>query len=119
MTLGQTINKLRKGKGWKQNELAKRLGVTQSMVAKWEGDQARPRPQAFKQLAEALEVQPEDLEQQSSEIQIPPDTKPALKEIWQHLSQLSEDQLEALRVVVRDMTMKSQMETLFRQGLAS
>lgn len=119
MTLGQTINKLRKGKGWKQMELAKQLGVTQSMVAKWEADQARPRPQAFKQLAEALEVRPEDLEQKTSEIQLPPDTKPALKEIWQHLSQLSEDQLEALRVVVRDMTMKSQMETLFRQGLAS
>lgn len=119
MTLGQTINKLRKDKGWKQNELAKRLGVTQSMIAKWEADQARPRPQAFKQLAEALEIRPEDLEQKTSEISLPPNTKPALKEIWQYLSQLSEDQLDALKIVIRDMTMKSQMETLFRQGMAS
>lgn len=115
MTLGQTISKLRKDRHWKQSELAHQLGVTQSMVAKWEGNQARPRSQTLEQLAKALGTTPDQLLQHTDDVAASVNSRPALREIWQYLPQLSDDQLDALKVVVRDMTMRSQMETFFKR----
>ena len=36
MTMGQIIKKLRKGRGFTQEELAERLGVTYQAISKWE-----------------------------------------------------------------------------------
>lgn len=38
MTLGQRIQKLRKGAGLTQEQLAERMGVTRQAVSKWESD---------------------------------------------------------------------------------
>ena len=116
MTFGQAVSKLRKERKLKQSELAQKLGVTQSMVAKWEGEQARPRQQTLEQLAKVLGVSQEDLlkfgtEQTLLEAQ----AKPALRELLTQLPQLAEDQIDALRVIVRDMMMRSQMESLFNK----
>jgi transcriptional regulator with XRE-family HTH domain len=116
MTFGQAVSKLRKERKLKQSELAEKLGVTQSMVAKWEGEQARPRQQTLEHLAKALGVDQEELmkfdtDQTLLEIQ----GRPALRELLTQLPQLADDQIDALRVVVRDMLMRSQMESLFQK----
>ena len=42
MTLGQRIQKLRKGAGLTQEQLAERMGVTRQAVSKWESDGGVP-----------------------------------------------------------------------------
>lgn len=40
---GETIRKLREGRGWTQYELAKRAGVTVQSISRWELAQTKPR----------------------------------------------------------------------------
>ena len=42
MTIGEKILNLRKARGWSQEELAERIGVTRQAVSRWESDSAKP-----------------------------------------------------------------------------
>lgn len=42
MTIGEKILNLRKARGWSQEELAERIGVTRQAVSRWEADSAKP-----------------------------------------------------------------------------
>jgi len=56
MTLGQNIRKYRKEKGLTQEELAKKIGVIQSNVYRWERDIIIPSLSTIKKIAQILEV---------------------------------------------------------------
>ena len=56
MTLAEKIAELRKEKGWSQEELAERAGVTRQAVSKWESTQSMPDLDKLVQLSEALGV---------------------------------------------------------------
>lgn len=42
MNMGEKIFKLRKARGWSQEELAEQLGVTRQAVSRWESGSAKP-----------------------------------------------------------------------------
>lgn len=42
MTIGEKILNLRKARGWSQEELAERIGVTRQAVSRWESGTAKP-----------------------------------------------------------------------------
>lgn len=42
MTLGEKILNMRKARGWSQEELAERIGVTRQAVSRWESGSAKP-----------------------------------------------------------------------------
>lgn len=42
MTTGEKILKMRKARGWSQEELAERVGVTRQAVSRWEAGTAKP-----------------------------------------------------------------------------
>lgn len=42
MTMGEKILKLRKARGWNQEELAEHIGVTRQAVSRWESCAAKP-----------------------------------------------------------------------------
>lgn len=56
--LENRIKKMRKTKGWTQAELAKRLGVTQAQVAKWESDKANLSRKTLLKLASIFGCEP-------------------------------------------------------------
>lgn len=42
MTMGEKILRLRKARGWSQEELAEQIGVTRQAISRWESDAAKP-----------------------------------------------------------------------------
>jgi len=56
--LENRIKKMRKLKGWTQTDLAKRIGVTQAQVAKWEGNKANPSRKTLVKLASIFGCEP-------------------------------------------------------------
>ena len=56
MTLAEKIAELRKEKGWSQEELAERAGVTRQAVSKWESTQSMPDLDKLVLLSEVLDV---------------------------------------------------------------
>ena len=42
MTFGEKLQKLRKARGWTQEELAQQAGVSRQSLSKWESDAALP-----------------------------------------------------------------------------
>lgn len=55
-TMGQIIKKLRKGRGFTQEELAERLGVTYQTISKWENDSGMPDISQIVPLASVFDV---------------------------------------------------------------
>lgn len=47
--------------GYTQKEVAERLGISESLVAKWETGRSRPRGDKLSALAELLAARPEEL----------------------------------------------------------
>ena len=56
MTMGQIIKKLRKGRGFTQEDLAERLGVTYLAISKWENDSGMPDISQIVPLATIIDV---------------------------------------------------------------
>ena len=56
MTLGEKILTLRKAKGWSQEELAGRIGVTRQALSRWESDAAVPDTVNVVQMADLFGV---------------------------------------------------------------
>lgn len=55
-SVGKTIAKLRKEKGWTQADLAEKIGLTDKAVSKWESDNGLPDTTNFPALAEIFGV---------------------------------------------------------------
>lgn len=55
MDIGKTIKELRKEMGLSQTQLAKIVGYSQSVIAKWEKDESEPNAKAILKLAKALD----------------------------------------------------------------
>lgn len=47
--------------GYTQQELARRLGVSESLIAKWETGRCRPSGERLEELARVLNANPEEL----------------------------------------------------------
>jgi len=56
MTFSEKIFELRKSRGWSQEELAERLGVTRQSVSKWEGGDSVPDVDKIVDLSELFGV---------------------------------------------------------------
>lgn len=61
MTTGDNIKKTREKAGLTQQQLADKLGITQSAIAKFENDKTNIKPVTLKKIANALNVSLTDL----------------------------------------------------------
>ena len=59
--IGELISSLRKEKGMTQNDLAKKMNVTDKAVSKWERNLSYPDVNSISKLAEILETTVEEL----------------------------------------------------------
>lgn len=61
MSMGKNIAKFRKRKGFTQEELGQKLGVTNQAVSKWESEASMPDVMMLPRIADALDVTLDDL----------------------------------------------------------
>ena len=112
MAIGQNIAELRKAKNLTQRELADKLGVSQSHVARWETERSQPREKALEELAAALDASVEEIRlggKDSLKIALDIEDKELLS-LLQELKNLSSTEVEALKTVLRGLLSRSRIE---------
>ena len=81
MSIGLNIKMYREAKGWSQEKLAEKLGVTFQAVSSWERDEYKPELETFIKLTEALEVPATSIIEDKS---VTFNTKEAVYD-WEHM----------------------------------
>ena len=113
MSVGKAIADIRKRKGMTQAELAEKLGIQQSSINRWENDHVKPRVATLEKIAAILKVPIHELllgkEGVASSLNI---NDLELVELLEELPKLDEDQLAALKLIIRDMLTRSQMQRM-------
>lgn len=61
MSLGERIAKLRKQKGWTQDDLAKQVGVHKGHVTRWERDRMYPASKSLAAIADVFDITVDEL----------------------------------------------------------
>lgn len=116
MSIGERILKLRKQKGWKQKDLAKKAKVHPAHVSRWERGHMQPGSSTLARLAEVFEVSVDELVSSQEE---EPSTvnDPQLLKTFQQAQQLpDEDKLVVMRMVDALIT-KKRMEQVLGKAL--
>lgn len=115
MSLGKAISEFRKRKQYRQSDLAEKLGIHQTLVARWENDKTRPRRKTLERLAEALEIPVQSLLASGFERLPEALDDPELTDMLQNLPRLSQPQRDALKTFLRDMLKLSELQAVLRK----
>ena len=83
MTLGEKLQKLRKARGWTQEELSEKIGVSRQSLSKWESDGALPDTANIILLADLFGVTTDYLLREAEASQSTPDESPAVPSVVQ------------------------------------
>ena len=68
MSLGTKLKQLRQNKNWSQADVAYKLDVSQPAYNKWETDQTKPSLDKLGKIAEAFEIEIQDLFQNEGNV---------------------------------------------------
>jgi transcriptional regulator with XRE-family HTH domain len=114
MTLGQRIARLRRERGWTQDQLSEKVGVHSRHISRWETDRNRPSARTLERLAEIFEVSWDDLVRTSD--QQPPEMllEDDLLQQFRELRELEEEDRNTIRNVIQAFLTKKRMEKVLR-----
>lgn len=117
MSVGKVIAELRTERDLTQAQLANKVGVSQSYLARWESGKVLPRPRALKQIARALDVDAEELvEGQRVELEKSLGIQDnELLSLFQEVHALNASELEALKTLLRGLLSRSRMEQMLKR----
>ncbi len=97
MNVGSLIKQARLAKSLTQEELAEKVGVQKSAVAKWEnGRVSEIKRSNLKKLSEALELNPNQLLDKTNEKPINDGLSEAKRKLIDKIKKLPEDQVQLL-----------------------
>ncbi|MEW6283593.1 MAG: helix-turn-helix transcriptional regulator [Candidatus Eremiobacterota bacterium] len=118
MSLGKTVSRLRKEKGWTQIQLAEALDMHPNHINRVEKDRIRPRVKTLERMAQALGVTI-DMLTAAAEGDVPTGIAredPELADLLSQLPLLDEDQRHALRTFLRSMIACQQVQRITSGG---
>lgn len=117
MSVGKVIAELRAERDLTQSELAEKVGVSQSYLARWESGTVTPRPKALRQIARALGVEVDELaEGQRVELEKSLGIQDSeLLTLFQEVQNLKAEELNALKVVLRGLLSRSRLEQVLQR----
>ncbi len=105
---GQALRRIRTEAGISAVELSRRTGIARSHIYRLEdGAVDEPRAEILNQLAEALEVEPEDLYELAWQTNGVGPGLPSLPTYFRAKYELEDDQIEAVERAVKRITKKS------------
>ena len=78
--LGEKIRQLRKAKGYSQEQLARKLDITQGAVSQWEKNITTPAAEQLKTLAEIFEITVDSLLSEETQSEPQPTKQPRTHE---------------------------------------
>lgn len=116
--VGTTIAMLRKNKGLTQAELAEKLDVTQSVVARWEKNQVQPRVKAMEKIASTLEVSMDTLasgDYGKFAVRLSEVNDLELVELLGQIHQLNDRERDAVKVVLKAILHQVQISNLVKR----
>lgn len=124
MTIGEKVSRLRRERKWTQSELADKAGITQNQVSRIEKGKTRPRGSTIQGLADALGVEPEDLEnnpifEEESPVAKMAQEDPDLAALFAQISLLSPKQREAIKVTLSSMISYQKVRQVTKDSVAS
>lgn len=109
MSVGKKIAQFRKRRNITQAELAEKLHIHQTQVARWEKDRSRPRPDYLSQISEVLDVSVEELTADEPQNLLEIDD-PELRDLLFRIKELTPRQADALKVMLQDMLKLSRFQ---------
>ncbi len=112
MSFGVSLEEIRKKRGLTQSQLAQRLEINQSLIAKWESGKVQPRASTLERLANVLEVEVEELlagefGKVSAQLR---SVDPKLVELMGQVHRLTPADREALRRVLEAMLTRTKIQ---------
>lgn len=111
MSIGERISRLRKQRGWTQDEFAEQIGVHGRHISRIERDKMRPSSGTLARIAEAFAINPDELLITEGQIPI---GDPILLRTFQQAQELDgEDKATVIRIVHALLT-KKRMEQAIR-----
>jgi len=113
MLLASRIKQARTQKGLTQGDLARKTGIHQKAIFKYENGQVLPNADNLKKLVEALEVSTDYLLFEHAEMNgIPKVSEPALYERYLVLESLTEEERNAAIVLLDALIARRQLKSL-------
>lgn len=112
MPFGDALEKIRKERGLTQAQLANKLDVNQSLIAKWESGKVQPRAATLEKLAEVLEVQVDELlagEYGTVSVNLR-SLDPKLVELFEQVHKLAPPDRDALRRILEAMLTRTRVQ---------
>ena len=106
MSFGETLQKIRRGKGKKQRDVAKKIGMDFSYFSRLENDRfdSKPTRETVEKIADALDCTAGEcaellsaagrIDEEMEKAAIKAGEKPALRELFSSASQLSAERIE-------------------------
>jgi transcriptional regulator with XRE-family HTH domain len=112
MPFGQSLEKIRKERGMTQAQLAAKLDVNQSLIAKWESGKVQPRTATLERLADVFDLEVEELlageyGQVSANLRT---LDPKLVELLGEVHRLAQPDREALRRILEAMLTRTKIQ---------
>jgi len=112
MSFGESLERLRKERGLTQSQLAVKLDINQSLVAKWESGKVQPRSATLERLALVLGVEAEELlsgqfGKVSASLR---NVDPKLMELMGQVHRLAVADRDALRQVLEAMLTRTKVQ---------
>lgn len=115
--LGDKLKSLRDKRGWSQGQVAKKVSADPHRISKYERGVIFPTVDMLIKLAKAFGVTLDDLLLDNRDINIDQISNPELTRRFNKISQLSEEDQQALIVMMDALIKKQQLETILQNDV--
>jgi transcriptional regulator with XRE-family HTH domain len=113
MTIGEKIRKLRKEKGWSQNQLAQKIDINTRNISLYESGKATPSSETVQKLANLFNVSTDYLFNDEPENIASMGIKDkSLISLFEEIDKMTEDEKNAIRIFVEAIAFKRKVKSL-------
>lgn len=111
MALGEKLKKLRKEKGWSQQEVSSRLGVHQKHLSRYENNASKPSLDMLRKLGEIFNVSVDFLIDEGASAE-PAIRDKELQTYFEKVDNLDEENKKVIKAVIDAILVKTEVKRI-------